>query len=217
MKKILAIFASAVLLFCTRNAYGQLAKTIRPLYYDLTLDIDPTSDHFDGSVVIVANVEDTTNNITFHAVGLTFNQHTITDHDSLQNSTTTILCNATHEICRISISGTHIRKGKYNITIKYTGKFSTDMRGLYAVEDTPYRYRSGIPRYAARSTKQLALYVLLCIVHCRTMAVTDFQPTYARRVFPCFDDPQFLANFSISIKRDKKYTAISNMPVTYFK
>lgn len=146
MKKILAIFASAVLLFCTKNAYGQLAKTVHPLFYDLTLDIDTTSDQFDGSVVIVVNVEHATNNITLHAVGLTFSQHTITNNDSSQNFPSTVLCNATHEICSINLNEAAMPKGIYNISIKYTGKFSTDMKGLYTVEDRPYRYRFGIPK-----------------------------------------------------------------------
>lgn len=46
----------------------------------------------------------------------------------------------------------------------------------------------------------------------RKIAATDHEPTDARKSFPCFDEPNQKATYSISITYDKEYKVLSNMP-----
>ena len=45
------------------------------------------------------------------------------------------------------------------------------------------------------------------------MATTHFEPTYARRAFPCFDEPQLKAKFLVTIIHDDKHRVFFNMPL----
>ncbi|XP_063926090.1 aminopeptidase N [Zophobas morio] len=44
-------------------------------------------------------------------------------------------------------------------------------------------------------------------------AATHLRPNLARKVFPCFDEPEYKVPFVINVARHKNMTALSNMPV----
>ncbi len=45
-----------------------------------------------------------------------------------------------------------------------------------------------------------------------TTISTHFEPTYARRCFPCFDEPKSKATFSIRVVLEARFHVLSNMP-----
>jgi puromycin-sensitive aminopeptidase len=77
-----------------------------------------------------------------------------------------------------------ISPGEHTLEISWTGGIRESLRGLY-------RSLRGEERYAA----------------------TQFEAADARRAFPCFDEPEFKARFSVELVHPAGNAAIANMPV----
>ncbi|KAE9550876.1 hypothetical protein FO519_005921 [Halicephalobus sp. NKZ332] len=77
------------------------------------------------------------------------------------------------------------------LSIDYDGKIQTDLSGLY----TNSHQEKGKGNRTILS------------------AITQFEPTHARKMLPCFDEPSFKATFDISIIREKDHLARANMPL----
>ncbi|KAL1422180.1 hypothetical protein MTO96_022392 [Rhipicephalus appendiculatus] len=82
------------------------------------------------------------------------------------------------------------RNERYNLTLRFSGTVGTEPKGLYRV---------GYTDVPGKRHKWALL--------------TKMRPKYARRVFPCFDDPSVTASFDITIVHKKGVNALSNMPV----
>uniref|UniRef100_A0A915EXG6 Aminopeptidase n=1 Tax=Echinococcus canadensis TaxID=519352 RepID=A0A915EXG6_9CEST len=81
-----------------------------------------------------------------------------------------------------------LQPGRGRLNLEFRGKFATDMLGLY--------YSS----YIEKSGKK-----------CNILA-TQFESVFARRAFPCMDEPDRKATFDISIVALDNQVALSNMP-----
>lgn len=78
---------------------------------------------------------------------------------------------------------------RYILSMQYVGILSDDMNGFYR---SSYEENGKI----------------------KWLATTQMQPTSARRVFPCFDEPRFKATFVVKINRPSHYQpSISNTKI----
>jgi aminopeptidase N len=90
---------------------------------------------------------------------------------------------------RITLNfGTALPPGRHVLSRDYAGKIGRSTLGFFAMD---YASADG-PR--------------------RTLA-TNFEPTAARQLLPCWDEPGRKATFSVSVDAPKDRVAISNMPV----
>ncbi|KAF7266428.1 hypothetical protein GWI33_020259 [Rhynchophorus ferrugineus] len=171
----------------------RLPTDIKPIAYSIDLELDEgvfkgTSDQYVGSETIVVNVINPVNTIKFHAAYNFINITNLTVEDSTVNE---INVNNDTNIVTVTLDSVLAEGLVLNIAINFIGRLSTeDMYGFYRSSYT----ENGQTKY---------------------LATTQFQPVYARRAFPCFDEPAFKANFTLTITSPNGYAALSNMPVEH--
>ncbi|XP_052903124.1 aminopeptidase N-like [Anopheles moucheti] len=68
--------------------------------------------------------------------------------------------------------------------------------------------------YLDLTDNSFASYTGMVDITIKYLATTFFAATYARTVFPCYDEPSYKAKFNIKIRHLSYHTALSNMPVT---
>ncbi|KAK1892358.1 Endoplasmic reticulum aminopeptidase 1 [Dissostichus eleginoides] len=165
----------------------RLPKTISPIHYDLTIHPNLTTLYFTGVVRIQLDVHKNTNAIILHS-----------KHLHISN----VLLFATEGVKPLKVSehprfnqlalesDSVLAKGRrYEVQLEFAANLSESYHGFYK---SSYRTSSG---------------------EVRVMASTQFEATFARLAFPCFDEPAFKANFTIRITREPRHIAISNMPM----
>ncbi|XP_061674006.1 endoplasmic reticulum aminopeptidase 1-like isoform X2 [Syngnathoides biaculeatus] len=164
----------------------RLPRTVVPHHYDLTIHPNLTTLSFTGAVRIQLEVLEDIQAIVLHSKQLKiFNVKLKTAEDvrSLQ-----ILENSVYQQLALLSDEVITRGVDYEVHMEFSAKLSDSYHGFYK---SSYRTSSG---------------------ELRVMASTQFEATYARAAFPCFDEPSFKANFTISIIREPRHIAISNMP-----
>ncbi|KAH6930553.1 hypothetical protein HPB50_014719 [Hyalomma asiaticum] len=168
-----------------------------PVHY--VLEIEPSLDEatnfsFNGTVTITFVCRKRTDKIALHAAaGLTVDVlNIVATFRSVQkplridNTSRNVLEDLYHIRLREQLH----RNERYNLTLRFSGTVGTEPKGLYRVGyiDGPGKRH-------------------------KWALLTKMRPKYARRVFPCFDDPSVTASFDITIVHKKGVNAVSNMPV----
>ncbi|XP_037634148.1 endoplasmic reticulum aminopeptidase 1-like isoform X3 [Sebastes umbrosus] len=164
----------------------RLPKTISPVHYDLTIHPNLTTLDFTGVVRIQLDVHEDTSSIILHSKQLQISNVGLLETEGLK-PLRVLEYPLFDEIALLSDSV--LTKGRrYEVQLEFAANLSDSFSGFYK---STYRTSSGEDR------------VLAC---------TQFEATFARGAFPCFDEPAFKANFTIRIIREPRHIAISNMP-----
>lgn len=168
----------------------RLPRDIVPMTYGIMLDVDLTTSVVTGDVNITCNVTTPTKYVLIHAKDMDISAtHVSYPGNSTLNLVKTLFyeMNDFYVIQLQELLST--RPVSVHIAFNYT--LRKDLAGFYRSSYT-----------TLEGTKQ-------------SLATTQFEPTDARRAFPCFDEPSFKANFTLTIKHRAKYWVASNMPVQY--
>jgi alanyl aminopeptidase len=168
----------------TVDPAGRLLDAVQPVAYGLELEVAPESSGFRGHVRIDLDISRAVDSILLHGKGLELTQVRLTPANAAP--ITPAAARAIGESGLIALDlPAPIGPGAARLDIDFTGAFNPHLRGLYGAQAAGRAY-----------------------------AFTQFEPTYARQAFPCFDEPRFKTPFELTLRVPQGLTAIANTRVT---
>ncbi|XP_020287755.1 thyrotropin-releasing hormone-degrading ectoenzyme-like [Pseudomyrmex gracilis] len=188
------ILAAAIALSETweNNTYEyRLPENVAPVHYDIKLIpyIEEGNFTFDGESSIVVEIRRTTRELKLHIVWLTIDETatTLISNNDSYTPTNHTYCSMT-QMLTLTFDN-ELSPGVYTLRMKFAG----------VLKNTPYGFY--VTSYINEEGRKIWL------------ASTNFEMRWARHAFPCWDEPALKATFNISIKHNRNYTALSNMPI----
>jgi aminopeptidase N len=163
---------------------GKLPKTIVPVHYVIELTPDLQSLSLAGTEVVDIEVREAGARLVLNAVNTTFGAVTV-DDDAQRAE---VALDATAETATLTFPQP-LAAGPHRLRISFTARINRFGSGLFFVD-----YPTG------NGTKR--------------MLSSKLEPTDARRIFPCWDEPAFKASFALTVTVPRTYLAVGNMPVT---
>ena len=176
----------------------RLPKNVIPLHYWITQRINMSADTFYGQVRVKLLVNSDTVIVMLHNDPKRMKYMLIQLRTSRGGRIKLDSVKQHNEYLVIMTGETLRRRNTYLLSIKYNAPFvSYPKQGLYKA------YNKKIYDHKRRRW-----------VNQKSMAVTLFFPVAARKSFPCFDEPNMKATFTLTLMYSKGYRALSNMPLT---
>lgn len=163
----------------------RLPDTIAPLKYELEFSPNPAAGKFTGTANIELDFKKSGKSILLNGNELQISNAFLTDKDG--SNKVPLQVSMDKKLERISFTTSkEITAGKHFLRCDFKGELNDKLVGFYR---STFKDSSGKVHY---------------------LSTTQMEPTDARRMFPCFDEPAFKAVFKIKVKTDKNNTAISN-------
>ncbi|XP_011865488.1 PREDICTED: uncharacterized protein LOC105560735 [Vollenhovia emeryi] len=170
----------------------RLPDNVVPVHYDIELIpyIEEDNFTFDGKSHIIIEVRRATRDLSLHALDLTINEEvtSVVRSDMLTYAPTAHNYNNETQILTFHFDD-ELPLGIYSLYVQFVGILNDELHGFFR---TSYINENGDKVW---------------------LAATHFEATWARRAFPCWDEPALKATFNISMKHRRNYTAVSNMPI----
>ncbi|CAK9820780.1 Glutamyl aminopeptidase [Anthophora plagiata] len=178
------------------NLSFRLPKEVRPMHYDIYLHPDLEKGTFQGKVTILIDVLDRRSYVALHQKDLNITSTKLKTYDREENfefEVSNIIQIPKNEMFVVSTKN-ELHSGLYNLSFEFNGALQPDkIVGFYSSKYKDEQNRT------------------------RWIATSKFEPTYARRAFPCFDEPAFKAEFTVKLVHPTGdyYSALSNMNAEY--
>lgn len=162
----------------------KLMETVRPTNYNLLFDVDLEHSRFSGKETVNLAILRPVSRIILNASDLEISSAMLVSRNKIIKPRIKM----ENESERLILQFSKNIQGSAKLLLDFKGKLNDNLLGFYRSKYTS----SGKEKY---------------------LATTQFEAPYARRAFPCFDEPSYKATFEVSLKIAKGLQAISNMPI----
>ena len=170
--------------FSFEHTPGRLPKDVLPKTYRIRIEPDIGRAVFTGSVEIEIAVRTPVRTFTLNALGLTIRSATLDGDGKLSPEV-----DAAKHFLTLTPRA-EVAAGAHKLRIEFSGAMTEQPQGIFL---TRFQLPDG------KWSKAL---------------VTQMEPSDARRMFPCWDEPVFRAAFQLTAIVPAQHTALFNMPAT---
>ncbi|KAG2116512.1 uncharacterized protein F5147DRAFT_673191 [Suillus discolor] len=168
----------------------RLPLDVKPTHYDVTIKTDLENSIFEGVVKIDLDVKNETSTIVFNSADLKLNDAALySDQLKIKQVDPSPSFDDKAERCILSFSTPVPAGSKATLSIGFSGELTGAMMGYYKSSFE----QDGTKKY---------------------YTLTQFEPTAARRAFPCWDEPLLKATFAVTMISHPDTVNLSNMPIT---
>eukprot|EP00040_Diaphanoeca_grandis_P006210 m.36408 g.36408 ORF g.36408 m.36408 type:complete len:859 (-) comp17353_c0_seq2:231-2807(-) len=167
-----------------------LPSNVVPSAYKLRLEPDLVGFTFDGQQVVDIEIKEETDTITLHSVEIEISKVVVTTGDGAALAESPVITYDTKAETASFKFASSLKPCSCKLEIIFKGCLNDKMAGFYRSKCA--LGADGIQKY---------------------MAITQFEPTDARKAFPCWDEPAKKATFSITMRTPAGLESLGNMPV----
>src|ERR1700751_459686 len=172
--------------FAFDSTPGALPKDIVPRRYSIEVRPDVGAMKTKRSETISLEVKHATNQIVLNAVGTSIERASLKG-ESGGEQLLQVRNDEEAQTITLSVSN-ELSPGKYELSLDFISLIERSAQGLH------------VQHYKVDGEE-------------KTLLATQMEPSDARRVFPCWDEPAFRATFEIACVASAKNVVISNMPI----
>ena len=166
----------------------RLQTSIIPETYDISLTLNMGDFQVAGSVSIACTVTESVQFIPLHARDMTITGHRVLrDGKEIEHNEVIFEKNDFYIFNLTNV----MEPGSIHLLMDFNYTLREDLTGFYR---SSFIDENGNRHY---------------------LGTTQFEPTNARKAFPCFDEPSLKANFTIHMTHQSWYWTSSNMPPTH--
>jgi puromycin-sensitive aminopeptidase len=165
----------------------RLPRTATPSRYELEVDTDLRTSAFSGSVEISITIHEPTAEIVLNAAELRVGPAWITPAGGERLVAAGLDLDAETERLTVRFAS-ELRSGEHVLHVDFAGELNDKLLGYYR---STYTDEDGTEH---------------------VIGTTHFEPTDARKAFPCWDEPDLKAVFAVSLVADEDLAILANAP-----